>query len=202
MTGKPADLPFSAARYFSLVNAPEFIAFLEAVTGIPSLRPDLTLLGGGVHEAGANGHFEIHVDFQKHPSTGLQNRLAVITYLNTDWTEADGGALELWNMKDNRSGATIPPLLGRTVIMGQSPVAAHGYPEPLPGSRPRRALIAYFYSQPDKPAGAMISTTRYIRRPGMPLSSHLQMTLRDIFPQPIVRSLRQIRSRFTHKRSR
>ncbi len=201
MTSNAGDLPPLAAHYFEVINSPDFIFFLQSVTGIMSLQPDLTLFGGGVHEAGADGHFEIHVDFQRHPSTGLENRIAVITYLNANWTEFDGGALELWNMNENRAEISILPLLGRTVIMGQSPIAAHGYPTSLPGDRPRRALIAYFYTEPEHPAETAADTTLYIRRPGMPLSRRIQMTIRDVFPQPVIRSLRNLQSQLVHKRT-
>ncbi|GBR03615.1 2OG-Fe(II) oxygenase [Acetobacter oeni] len=197
-----AGLPPQTARYFAFTNSSEFIFFLESITGIHALMPDSTLLGGGIHQANANGHFEIHVDFQTHPTTGFRNRVAVITYLNTDWTEADGGALELWNMEENRAAVSILPLFGRTVIMGQSTIAAHGYPTALPGERPRLALIAYFYTQTSNPLHTAFNKTRYFRRPDMPLNRRVQIALRDIFPTPVVRSLRQLQSQLTHRRNK
>jgi Rps23 Pro-64 3,4-dihydroxylase Tpa1-like proline 4-hydroxylase len=38
----------------------------------------------------------MHVDFNQHSVTRLDNRLVFITYLNKNWRSSYGGALELW----------------------------------------------------------------------------------------------------------
>ncbi|GBQ96148.1 hypothetical protein AA23498_2555 [Acetobacter nitrogenifigens DSM 23921 = NBRC 105050] len=190
MLDDPVSLPEEIARYFRVVYSQEFITLMERVTGIGSLLPDFSLYGGGLHEAGVHGHFEVHVDFQRHPTTGMRNRLALITYLNEGWTEEDGGKLELWNLKERKCYVRVAPIMGRTLLMGQSPDAAHGYPAPLPEGRTRRALIAYFYTESDDPVEIGSQNTHYLERPGLPPSRRALIALRRMLPTPVVKVLR------------
>src|SRR5262249_10224056 len=45
-----ASLSPAAQIYFNLVNSNAFVCYLSAITGIPDLIVDHTLLGGGLHE--------------------------------------------------------------------------------------------------------------------------------------------------------
>ena len=200
---KPASLPKDITRYFRLVYSTDFIGFLEQLTGIRGLLPDPELFGGGLHEAGTHGRFEIHVDFQRHPISGRRNRLALITYLNEGWTDADGGALELWCLKDRKRHSSIVPVMGRTLIMEQSPEAAHGYPMAMGANRKRRALIAYFYTEAQPEDVALRSdNTLYLDRPGMPLKRRLLIIVRRLLPDRIVRHLRVVASFVAERRRR
>ena len=126
-----SPLPAHVQDYFNYVNSGPFLRFLSDVTGVGNLIPDPALHGGGMHEVGAGGAFEIHLDFERHPRTFLTNRLVVITYLNDDWHPEDGGNLELWRTKPAQRAASITPVFGRTVILQQSAVSAHGHPQPI-----------------------------------------------------------------------
>ncbi len=92
--GTPAGghLPAAVQDYFNTLYSGPFLRLLSRITGIADLIPDPALHGGGMHEVDSGGGFEVHVDFAKHPRTRLNNRIAVITYLNEEWTAADGGA--------------------------------------------------------------------------------------------------------------
>ncbi|GBQ28861.1 hypothetical protein AA0472_2824 [Acetobacter estunensis NRIC 0472] len=191
-------MPPALLSYFTAVKSPDFIQFLEKLTGIAGLQPDIELFGGGLHEASQNGHFQIHVDFQKHPRTQKRNTLAVITYLNPDWQEEDEGSLELWNSSTERPEAFIAPIFGRTLVMEQSPTALHGYPEPVKKGC-RRALIAYFYTDnTDSDPLFEVETTRYLRRSDIPMERRAQMFLREQLPQPMVTGMRKACSRLLH----
>jgi hypothetical protein len=181
-------LPSNVQDYFNTINAGPFLRFLSDVTGISDLIPDPALYGGGMHEVGEDGAFEVHVDFQRHPRTQLNNRLTVITYLNEDWDLADGGHLELWQMKPAQCRATVTPLFGRTVIMGQSWTAAHGHPQPVRKGRKRRSVTAYFYTNGLAVAGMGngLSTT-YVARRGHSAQQRAELMLRLVLP-PIVLS--------------
>src|SRR5262249_55103038 len=45
-----ANLGPAAQIYFNLVNSNLFVCYLSAITGVPDLITDHTLLGGGLHE--------------------------------------------------------------------------------------------------------------------------------------------------------
>ncbi|WP_367159723.1 2OG-Fe(II) oxygenase [Kozakia baliensis] len=181
-------LPEAASSYFDFVNSKAFIRFLCEITGMPLLIPDPYLFGGGLHEVPAGGRFDIHVDFQQHPLTGLRNRLAMLTYLNEDWASENGGALELWQTDPNECKSKILPLFGRTVLMSQSAVAAHGYPNPLGEGLRRRTLITYYYSAQEAAQGHS-STTTYLGYPGQSSVAQLQRFLRSALPQPVTQRM-------------
>jgi len=142
--------PGPAARlYFWLVNSTAFVDFLAHVTGVDPLIADTTLLGGGLHESRNGGHFGIHRDFDRHLHTGLHNEMVVLTYLNRDWDDEWGGALELWDAEQGMCRKRISPEFGLTVLMRHGPHSYHGHPQPmqLPQGRTRRSLASYYYSQ-------------------------------------------------------
>src|ERR1700723_3576774 len=81
--GTPPDghLPPAVQDYFNVVYSGPFLRLLSRITGIDDLIPDPALYGGGMHEVGAGGSFEIHMDFGTHPRTRLTNRVVLITNL-------------------------------------------------------------------------------------------------------------------------
>ncbi|MGE0775082.1 MAG: 2OG-Fe(II) oxygenase [Sphingomonadaceae bacterium] len=133
--------------YLNLVNSAPFTQYLSAISDIPNLISDHTGYGGGLHETRAGGRFGIHRDFNYHRHNLLANRLVMITYLNRDWEESYGGALELWNGNRKACVKSILPVFGRTVIFRHSARSFHGHPEPLapPPGRTRRSIAAYYY---------------------------------------------------------
>ncbi|MGI4745896.1 MAG: 2OG-Fe(II) oxygenase [Janthinobacterium lividum] len=188
-----SPLPPIAQSYFNMLSSGPFIRFLTAVTGIPHLLPDPALHGGGMHEVREGGHFQVHVDFQKSPVTGLQNRLAVITYLNDGWTEADGGALELWDQESNSCSKKIIPTFGRVVIMKQFEGALHGHSVPVQPGKCRRALIAYFYTNGrGARAGDTTLETQYLIRPEMRMSQKAEILLRPLLPPVVIKSIKSL----------
>lgn len=147
-TRPAAELGPAAQAYFDAIHRAAFLGFLGDVTGIAGLIPDPTLKGGGLHEIPSGGHFGVHVDFEKHPVTCLDNRLVMITYLNRDWDPAWGGALQLWDAATNRCVRSVEPVFGRTILFAHSSTSLHGHPEPIqaPPGRTRRSIAAYFYT--------------------------------------------------------
>lgn len=184
-------LPETVQDYFNIVNSGPFTRFLSAVTGIADLIPDPALYGGGMHQVAGGGTFEVHVDFEQNPSTALRNRLAVITYLNEDWDPEDGGALELWRVKPRECATVIAPLFGRTVIMGQSKIAAHGHLMPIRADRVRRSVTAYFYTNAAvSQFSAGLLPTVYFSRKGQSVRQSGELMLRLVAPPLLLGGIR------------
>jgi hypothetical protein len=147
----PRRLPPAAQALAEELNDPEALARLSELVGI-ELHPDPWLhegplspaLGGGLHEIHRGGLLKVHVDFEKHPS-GLRRVVNLLVYLNEDWQEEWGGALEL----HGKSVATIHPFGGRAVLFVTGPDSWHGHPKPLacPSNRTRRSLALYYYAE-------------------------------------------------------
>jgi Rps23 Pro-64 3,4-dihydroxylase Tpa1-like proline 4-hydroxylase len=135
-------------RLLAELNGAAFVDFLEQLTGIEGLVPDPHLEGGGLHQIVAGGHLNVHVDFDRHPRTGLERRLNVLLYLNRDWKDEYGGALELWSTEPRRCERRILPLSGRLVVFSTTDRSYHGHPEPLacPEGVTRKSLALYYYS--------------------------------------------------------
>ncbi len=115
---------------------------LADMFGMPELH--MRTMGGGYHVIPPGGKLGIHADFNR-SEDGLYRRLNMLVYLNRDWTEADGGLLELWD--DKGCAKSVLPIFNRTVVFETSSTSFHGHPVPLPGPRHRMSIAAYFFSE-------------------------------------------------------
>ena len=123
---------------------------LERAFGIPDLS--METVGGGYHLIPPGGFLGVHTDFSRSPRTGLYRRLNLLVYLNGTWTDP-GGRLQLWG---DEMAADVAPEWNRTVVFATSSRSWHGHP--LPASRWRRSVAAYFYS-PVAPEGFVEQST-------------------------------------------
>lgn len=152
---------------FAELNSRAFLTFLSKLTGIEGLIPDPYHAGAGLHEIKAGGHLSIHADFPHHDVMKLDRRLNLLIYLNEDWDDAYGGALELWDKKMRKAVRTVPPVLGRAVIFNTARDTFHGHPDPLrcPPDRSRRSIATYYYTASPVARGIERSTD-FRPRPG------------------------------------
>ena len=147
-TEDPREMgPFTSALIAQL-NAGPFVSFLEELTGIAGLVPDPHLRGGGLHEIRHGGLLGVHADFNIHPRLRLYRRLNLLVYLNKDWQQEWGGALELWDRGGQQCVRTIQPVFNRAVLFDTSNFSYHGHPHPLacPPERSRKSVALYYYA--------------------------------------------------------
>ena len=142
LEGGPAMWGSATLAYFDMLTART--GELEEMFNIASLS--METVGGGYHLIPPGGRLEVHTDFNRSPKTNLYRRLNVLTYLNRDWDDP-GGLLVL---RGDDGDIEVAPEFGRTVIFETSDTSWHGHP--VPASRWRRSVAAYFFS-PDPPAG-------------------------------------------------
>ena len=96
---------------------------------------------------------KIHTDSQS-------KVLTVLLYLNKDWNESWGGALQLASLEKSglEVSQSIMPNFNKTVIFTTTDSSYHGHPEPmnLPNGRARNSLALYYYvSQKPKETSAL-----------------------------------------------
>jgi hypothetical protein len=139
--------PFTR-RVFNALNSGMFVTFLEELTGIEGLIADPHLRGGGLHEIERGGLLGVHADFNFYKRLHVWRRLNVLIYLNSEWDEAWGGHLELWESDGKACAKRIAPTFNRAVIFDTSHHSYHGHPHPLncPEGQSRRSLALYYYT--------------------------------------------------------
>lgn len=151
----PRRLHEPAQRLAERLYAPKALSELSDLVGIELLAdpwlldgPLMPRVGGGLHEIGPGGMLGIHTDFDAHPS-GLTRAVNLLIYLNEDWRDEWGGALEL----HGDSVEMIYPRGGTAVLFPTNGESWHGHPSPLacPADRSRRSLALYYYKQPTEP---------------------------------------------------
>lgn len=128
--------------------APQFLGFLEKLTGIAGLIPDPTHYWAGIHVCPPGSSQVLHRDFRLHPTTGLFHRVNVLIYLNSDWRKEYGGELEMWPPDRSACGQRVSPEAGKVVIFETTPTSYHGLPDPVecPPGRARLSLASFYYT--------------------------------------------------------
>src|SRR5215469_2187734 len=150
------------------LNSPQFVDWLSDLTGIPGLFPDPSLEGGGLHQSERGGFLNIHTDFSMHHyHKRWRRRVNLILYLNEEWLDEWGGAIEFWEKSMSRCAAKYWPMLNHAVIFTTDERSLHGFPEPLrcPENVSRRSLALYYYTI-EQDGKAVVHSTSYHARPG------------------------------------
>jgi len=147
-TDKDFRIPFLTRHFLYALNSRSFLIWLEKLTGIKGLIPDTEFIGGGLHATLPGGKLGVHADFNKHQRNGLDRRLNLLLYLNQDWQESWGGALELWDREVTSCQQKIFPLFNRMVIFSTTDYSFHGHPQPLncPQHIIRKSIALYYYT--------------------------------------------------------
>ena len=144
---------------------PEFVAYLEELTGIRGLIPDWSMDGGGLHQTLRGGHLNIHADFSTHHvHENWARRVNILLYLNEEWPAQWGGQLELWDAEMTACQARVTPAGNRMLVFTTSLDSFHGHPDGLtcPEGQARRSLALYYFTQE---TDAVRRSTNYRARP-------------------------------------
>ena len=145
--------------------SPEFVAYLEQLTGISNLIPDYTMDGGGLHQTLRGGHLNIHADFTTHHThEDWARRVNILLYLNEEWHDDWGGKLELWDSDMTACQARVTPAGNRMLVFTTADDTFHGHPDGLtcPPDMARRSLAMYYFTEEAAPVR---KSTNYRARP-------------------------------------
>ena len=163
----------------------EFLDYVSTVTRIPDLLYDPDYVGGGTHENRDGQGLEQHVDFNFHPGTRWHRRLNLIVYLNPEWDDAWGGALELQTdpWKGDTRGPRIAPLFNRAVIFETTEKSWHGFSQiTLPAERKslsRKSFAIYLYTRERPREETAVSHATVYVPDTMPSTLHAGATLTE-----------------------
>ncbi|MEI5673831.1 MULTISPECIES: 2OG-Fe(II) oxygenase [Nocardioides] len=145
--------------------SPEFVAFLEKLTGIENLMPDWSMDGGGLHQTLRGGHLNVHADFTTHHDhENWARRVNILLYLNEEWRDEWGGKLELWDKDMTSCQARVTPAGNRMLVFTTDVDTFHGHPDGLtcPPDVARRSMALYYFTEEEN---AVRRSTNYQARP-------------------------------------
>ncbi len=167
--------------------SPEFLELLSEVFEIPDLLADEELVGGGIHQTGARGHLDVHVDFNYIKERELHRRLNILIYFNKDWRSEWGGNIELWDREVKTCHHSFAPIFNRCVVFATSEISYHGVTAVrCPDSVSRKSFAAYYYTREAPPHwNGQAHSTVFRARPNELLKGKLLM--------PLERASRQLR---------
>jgi hypothetical protein len=157
-------------RVVEELNSPRFTALLSRVTGFRNLLADDMLEGGGLHMTEAGGFLNLHADFTNHHyHRNWQRRCNLILFLNSDWKDEWGGALELWERDLSACRVKVPVRNNTAVLFETARDTFHGYPDRLscPPGTARKSLALYYYTLESR---VHAQSTYYRARPGEPVA--------------------------------
>jgi hypothetical protein len=138
----------AVARLNEALAAPEFLSLLSYVTDIPNMLADPELDGGGIHQTGARGHLDVHVDFNYIENRQLHRRLNLLIYLNEGWKPEWGGEIELWDQDVKVCHHRLSPIFNRCVVFETSEISFHGVTAvKCPPNVVRRSFAVYYYTR-------------------------------------------------------
>jgi hypothetical protein len=131
-----------------LLQAPPWTRMLSEIFDIPNLLADDRLTGGGMHQTGAHGRLDVHVDFNFIAERQWHRRLNILIFLNPDWQPEWGGNLELWDRDVKRCHHSLEPRFNRCVVFETSEISFHGVTAVnCPADRSRKSFAAYYYTK-------------------------------------------------------
>jgi hypothetical protein len=182
-------------QFHAYISSPQFLRAMSALTGVSDLIADETLFGGGTHENMSGQALDVHVDFNIDERSMLHRRLNLLVYLNKQWDEAWGGAIELHSNPRRPEVDDVKrflPLFNRALIFETNEHSWHGFRriELPPGKAhlSRKSFSIYLYTR-ERPAEEVVAphTTFYVPDPlpahfkaGHTLDEHDERTLRTL----------------------
>ena len=121
--------------------------WLTKVTGITDLIPDPYLTGAGYSKTYKGHCLKIHTDFNWNDNLKLHRMLSLIVYLDPEWKEEWGGALQFKDFNNEKVIQEVPTIFNRLILWRYHKRGFHGYPDPLncPEDRSRNTFRLFFY---------------------------------------------------------
>jgi Rps23 Pro-64 3,4-dihydroxylase Tpa1-like proline 4-hydroxylase len=195
------ELKYVAAqmnRYDSLLEeiiyafqAPEIVRTIEQITGLRSLEPDSLLYAGGISLM-AQGHFlNPHVDNSHDKFRQKYRVLNLLYYASPDWSEDNGGNLELWPEGPDGKSVTIPSKFNRLAVMVTHQSSWHSVSR-VAAAADRCCVSNYYFSKYPVGESEYFHVTSFRGRPEQHVRDlvlrgdvWLRMMIRKLFPKGI-----------------
>lgn len=148
------------------IQDPKIVAAVGEITGIKDQVPDSLLYAGGL-SAMAEGHFlNPHIDNSHDASRQYYRTLNLLYYVTPDWPEENGGNLQLWSRKVDRS-VTIHSKFNRMILMETNPWSWHSVNK-VKAAGLRRCVSNYYFSRTSPTGDEYFNITAFSAPPSQP----------------------------------
>lgn len=116
------------------------------------LEPDLTFHGGSVHVMGPGDFLQTHIDYALHPRRpGRERRMNLVYFLNPEWQEGWGGALEFYDDEGRQVVKRIFPNFAHAVLWEPGDLTYHGVQRVSADCPTWRVTANVFFTAPARP---------------------------------------------------
>lgn len=139
---------------------PRVVALVGEITGLEQLEADAELYAGGISLMAKGGYLRPHLDNSHDGHQGRYRVLNLLYYVSPDWSEADGGSLQLWDEGPLTTPRTIPSLFNRLVIMATNRTSWHSVNEVRRDGR-RCCVSNYYFSAVSPESGDYFHATSF-----------------------------------------
>ena len=129
-------------------NSNKTVNWLESITETEGLIPDPHYLGGGFCKVMSGSKLDLHTDFNWNNRLRLNRKVNLMLYINKEWNDDWGGALEFWDNEKSHCIQRIEPLPNRLIFWMYDTKLIHGFPGVLdcPDDISRDNLIHFYYN--------------------------------------------------------
>lgn len=129
-------------------NSSKTVNWLESITDSKGLIPDPHFLGGGLCTIASQSKLDLHTDFNWNNRLKLNRSVNLMLYLNEEWIEEWGGALEFWDDDKTECIQKVMPKPNRLIFWEYDTNLVHGFPNKLetPADVTRNNLIHFYYT--------------------------------------------------------
>ena len=150
------------------LNTPEMNKWISEVVDIPDLFSTDDALGCGLHQGPPESFVDVHIDVNVNTQKGLHRRINLLIYLNKEWQDDYGGALELWDKEMKECIVSTLPNFNRAVIFLTDENSPHGYSKVnIPDHETRKSMYCYYYTPLTD--GVKYKDSKFLSRPDDPI---------------------------------
>ena len=170
------SFPKNLNKIFKHLTSDVFVKELSEIVGI-TLINDPNRNFWGVHKYDDGDYLDIHVDAGLHPLTKQKKQVTLGIYLSKDWSEENGGHLELWSGENSSNNdaclkeckVKILPSFNKLVIFTNDDYSWHGNPIPVKcKNNEKRIFITLSYLSDEKKDSNKKQKAFFIKRPEDP----------------------------------
>jgi Rps23 Pro-64 3,4-dihydroxylase Tpa1-like proline 4-hydroxylase len=147
---------------------PEILNRVENITALSALEPDSRLYAGGISLMAPGHYLNPHIDNSHDRSQQKYRVLNLLYYVSPDWSEHDGGNLELWPSGPKGRPVTIVSKFNRLVVMVTHKHSWHSVSRSK-AEADRCCVSNYYFSEHPIGTAQYSHVTSFRGRPEQPL---------------------------------